>query len=178
MLTNHKDEVTWPAMWRHWGQCLFCRCFSLYLSVFPQRKCFISKKSLHVSGSYRWPCKSPSVSSACLPLFSGARACGFTETFIFGSVFGESWSVCSVSGSNSVSFCHMWTKLFQLCWILCDPVDCRPPVSSVHGILQARILERIAIPFSRGSSLPRDRTGVSLMTGWFFSVWATGKYFK
>ena len=40
-------------------------------------------------------------------------------------------------------------KLFQT---VCDPVDCSPPVSSVHGILQARILEWVAIPFSRGSS--------------------------
>ena len=40
----------------------------------------------------------------------------------------------------------------QLCWTLCDPVDCSPPGSSVHGILQARILEWVAVPFSRGSS--------------------------
>ena len=39
---------------------------------------------------------------------------------------------------------------------LCDPMDCSPPDSSVHGILQARILEWVAIPFSRGSSQPRD----------------------
>ena len=44
---------------------------------------------------------------------------------------------------------------------LCDPTDCGPPESSVHGILQARILEWIAIPFSRGFSQPRDRTRVS-----------------
>ena len=41
----------------------------------------------------------------------------------------------------------------QLCLTLCDPMDCSPPGSSVHGILQARILQRAAIPFSRGSSL-------------------------
>ena len=40
----------------------------------------------------------------------------------------------------------------QSCPILCDPMDCRPPGSSVHGILQARILDWVAIPFSRGSS--------------------------
>ena len=39
---------------------------------------------------------------------------------------------------------------------LCDPMDCSPPGSSVLGILQARILEWVAIPFSRGSSQPRD----------------------
>ena len=46
---------------------------------------------------------------------------------------------------------------------LCDPMDCNLPGSSVHGILQARILEWVAIPFSRGSSQPRDRTQVSLL---------------
>ena len=49
----------------------------------------------------------------------------------------------------------------QLCPTLCDPVDYSPPGSSVHGILQARILEWVAIPFSRGSSRPRDGTWVS-----------------
>ena len=45
----------------------------------------------------------------------------------------------------------------------------------MHGILQARILEWIAVPFSRGSSWPRDRTQVSCIAGRFFTIWATGK---
>ena len=49
----------------------------------------------------------------------------------------------------------------QLCLILCNPMDCSPPGSSVHGILQARILEWIAIPSSRGSSQPSDQTHIS-----------------
>ena len=49
----------------------------------------------------------------------------------------------------------------QLCPSLCDPMDCNPPGSSVHGILQARTLEWVAIPFSRGSFCPRDWTQVS-----------------
>ena len=61
----------------------------------------------------------------------------------------------------------------KLCPTLCDPIDCSPPVSSVHGILQARILERVAIPFSRGSFWPRDQTHVSCVTGRFFTIWAT-----
>ena len=44
---------------------------------------------------------------------------------------------------------------------LCDPRDCSPPSSSVHGILQARILEWVALPSSRGSSPPRDQTRIS-----------------
>ena len=50
----------------------------------------------------------------------------------------------------------------QLCPTLCNPVDCSPSGSSVHGILQARILERVAMLSSRGSSQPRDRTHVFL----------------
>ena len=46
----------------------------------------------------------------------------------------------------------------QSCPTLCDPMNCSPPGSSVHGILQVRILEQVAIPFSRGSSQPRDQT--------------------
>ena len=49
----------------------------------------------------------------------------------------------------------------------------RRPGSSVHGISQARILERIAIPFSRGSSQPRGQIQVSCIAGRFFTVWAT-----
>ena len=65
------------------------------------------------------------------------------------------------------------TLVAQLCPIHCDPVDCSLLVSSVHGLLQARILEWEAISFSRGSSQPRDRTRVSCITGRFFTVWAT-----
>ena len=61
----------------------------------------------------------------------------------------------------------------QSCPTLCDPMDCSPPGSSVHGILQARILEWVASPFSRGSSWPKDRTQVSCMAGRYFTIWAT-----
>ena len=56
---------------------------------------------------------------------------------------------------------------------LCDPVDWGPPGSSVHGILQARILEWVANLLSRESSQPRDQTGVSCIAGRFFTGWAT-----
>ena len=51
------------------------------------------------------------------------------------------------------------------CPTLCDPIDCSPPHSSVHGILQGTILEWIAISFSRGSSWPRDWSQVSCIAG-------------
>ena len=62
----------------------------------------------------------------------------------------------------------------QSCPTSCDPMDCSLPGSSVHGILQARMLEWVAIPFSRGSSWPRDWTWIScVIAGRFFTVWAT-----
>ena len=62
------------------------------------------------------------------------------------------------------------------CSVMSDswqPHDCSLPGSSVHGILQARLPEWLAIPFSRGSSWPRDWTRVSYIAGRFFTVWAT-----
>ena len=47
---------------------------------------------------------------------------------------------------------HVYATLLQSCLTLCNPIDCSPPGFSVHGILQARILEWVAISFSRGSS--------------------------
>ena len=57
----------------------------------------------------------------------------------------------------------------QTCLSLCHLMDCSPPGSSVHGISQARILQWVAIPFSRGSSQTRDRTQVSHIAGRFFT---------
>ena len=65
------------------------------------------------------------------------------------------------------------SEVAQSCPTLCNPVDCSPPGSSIHGILQARILEWVAISFSRGSSWPRDRTQVSRIAGRRFNLWAT-----
>ena len=59
----------------------------------------------------------------------------------------------------------------QSCPMLCNPIDCTPPGFSVHGILQARIMEWSAIPFARGSSQPRDRTQVSCTVGRFLTIW-------
>ena len=56
---------------------------------------------------------------------------------------------------------------------LCDPMECSPPDSSVYRILQARLLEWVAIPFSEGSSWPRDQTQVSCIAGMLFAIWAT-----
>ena len=59
------------------------------------------------------------------------------------------------------------------CLTLCDLMDCSPPGSSVHGILQARILEWVAMPSCSVSSWPRDRTQFSRIAGGFFTSWVT-----
>ena len=66
----------------------------------------------------------------------------------------------------------MQAKSLQSCRTFCNPLDYNLPGSSVHGILQARILEWRAIPFSKGSSWPRNRTRVSCIAGTFFTIWA------
>ena len=84
-----------------------------------------------------------------------------------------SWGIESVFYNNYAMLC----LVTQLCLTLCDPMDYSPPCSSVHGILQARTPERIAILFSKGSSWPRDQTRMSWVSciagrfctgyGWF-----------
>ena len=69
----------------------------------------------------------------------------------------------------------VWVQLFQLYLTLWDPMDCGLLGSYVHGILQARILEWVAMPSSRGSSQPRDWTHISCVSciaGGFFTIWA------
>ena len=64
-------------------------------------------------------------------------------------------------------------EVAQSCPTLCDPVDCSLSGSSVYGFFQARVLEWIAISFSRGSSQPRDQIRVSCITSRRFTFWAT-----
>ena len=61
----------------------------------------------------------------------------------------------------------------QSCSVFCNPMYCSLPGSSVHGILQARILEWVAMPSSRGSSQLRDHTWVSHIAGIFLTIWAS-----
>ena len=65
---------------------------------------------------------------------------------------------------------YMKVKVAQLCPTLCNPKD-----YTAHGILQARILEWVAFPFSRGSSQPKDQTQVSRIVGRLFTARATGE---
>ena len=69
----------------------------------------------------------------------------------------------------------MFVLVAQLCLTLCNPVGCSPPGSPVHGILQGRILDWVAVPFPRGSSWPGDGTQVSRIAGGFFTTSTTRK---
>ena len=71
--------------------------------------------------------------------------------------------------------CMLSCSVTQSCLTLCNSMDYSPLGSSVHRSFQARILEWVAIPFSRGSSWPRDQTRVSCIAGRFFTTWATGE---
>ena len=65
------------------------------------------------------------------------------------------------------------SEVAQSCPTLCDPMDCSLPGSSIHGILQERELEWVAISFSRASSQPRVWAQVSCIIGRHFTIWAT-----
>ena len=90
----------------------------------------------------------------------------FTKTNLF-----SSQQPCEV-GTIIVCVC---VKSLQLCPTLCDPMNSSLSVSSVHGISQARILEPVAISFSKGSSQLRGRNCVSCITGGFFTTKPPGK---
>ena len=115
-------------------------------------KCVFAPLSGGGSGLPSWPISK-----------RGVWAKGRGKIFIFTSWKESKW--CSFYWDwpcyrHSVSLC-VCAKSLQLCPTLCDPMDCSPPGSSVHGVLQARILEWVAMPSSRGSSWPRDRTCIS-----------------
>ena len=76
-------------------------------------------------------------------------------------------------GTGLSLMCCVLCLVAQSCLTLCHPMDYSLLGSSVPGILQARILEWVAISSSRGSSWPRDRTQVSRIAGGFFTIWAT-----
>ena len=96
-----------------------------------------------------------------------------------GTMVGVCLDRCQKCTSDSILLFSIFECTEKLCvlshfshiWLFCDPIDCSPPGSSVHGILQARIQEWVTMPFSRGSSQPRDWTQVSCFAGRFFTIW-------
>ena len=82
----------------------------------------------------------------------------------------KTMSHCCIPENDILKINYGSMLVAQLHPTLCDPMDCSLPSSSVHGILQARILEWVAIPFSRGSSQARDQTWVSCIAGRFLTI--------
>ena len=105
-------------------------------------------------------------------LKSWARLSNQTTTMNFGGNTKTTGWVSSYKGQLLFLSCVL---VVQKCPTLCHPMDCSPPGPSVHGILQARILEWVVIPSSRRSFQPRGQTHVSHIAGRFFTVWATGE---
>ena len=87
-----------------------------------------------------------------LPMLCAVHPWGYRER----DMSLSSWSLCSRCVCVCVCVCVSRSVVFYSL----QPMDCSPPGSSVHGILQARILECVAISFSSGSSQPRDRTWI------------------
>ena len=86
-----------------------------------------------------------------------------------------SWRIFhSLLSSTQSKAVKVKVKVTQSCPIFCDPTDCSLPGFSIHGIFQARVLEWVAISFSRGSSQPRDRTQVSSIVGSCFNRLSQG----
>ena len=118
---------------------------------------------------------------------STAQACVYSWILIFPNVFlGNLHNLKRSLAVSSLEHSHQKIQDFSLlcfccclfaktCPTLCNPMDCSPSVSSVHGISQARILEWVAISFSRGSSQPRGQTHVSCLAGRFFTTEPPGK---
>ena len=99
-----------------------------------------------------------------------------SQTLLWGVISVKSlWKTLQQYVGKQI-ICSIWAVLrflTQSCLTLCDPVDCSLPGPSVYGILRARTLEWVAMPSSRGSSQPRDRTQVSYIAGRIFTIWAT-----
>ena len=162
---------------------IVCQPLLLLPSIFPSIRVFSNESALH----FRWPkFWNFNFSISLSNEYSGLISCR-SDWFNLLAVqsllqhHNSKASILQCSDFFMVQLSHpyrttgksMKVKVSQLCLTLCDPMDCNPPGSSVYEIFQARILEWVAIFFSRGSSQPRDRTQVSCTAGKFFTDWAT-----
>ena len=100
---------------------------------------------------------------------------GKTNSFNYMNLYSKVMSLLFNMLSRLVILVIKKKLVTHSCLTLWNPLDCSLPGFSVHGILQIRILEWVAFPFSRGSSWPRDWTLVSHVAGRFFTTWATRK---
>ena len=110
-----------------------------------------------------WWCH-PTILSSVVPFSSRLQSFPASGSFQMSQFFTSGGQRIGASASASVLPMNV-CEVAQSCPTLCDPMDCSLPGFSVHGILQARILEWVTISFSRGYSQPRDRTRVSRIGG-------------
>ena len=111
---------------------------------------------------------------ACFLMKFSQRAYRFRDT---GQSKGLRFSTSRISATrHSSSLKEVCVFVVQSCLTLCHPMDCSPPRSSVHGILQTKALGWVTMPPSRGSSWPRDQTWISSTAGRFFTISATISY--
>ena len=99
---------------------------------------------------------------------------GLWNRFCYRGVWGFFFLPLTFGNISPFLVC-VYVLVAQLCPTLCDPMACSPPSSSLHGILQSRILEWVANSFSRGSSWPRVQTQVCQLAVRLFTIWATRK---
>ena len=126
---------------------------------------FTNRLSLYLAHKNSYPAAISYPTKACLSMKSWWRSI-FQNSRVF---------ECSTPTTVvvvSIVLCGSVTKSSP---ILCDPMDCSLPGSSVYGIFQARVLEWVTISFSRRSSQPRDQTHVSCLAGRFFTTEPPGK---
>ena len=144
-----------------------------------------SAEPLLTSAWMRSPCYTPPWRLKVRALKSTCPGSNLSLTVYY--LWTEPWITCvNLSVSPFLQHCSdeeqlracVCVKLLQLCLTLCNPMDCSPPGSSVHGLFQARTLEWAAMPSSRGSFWPRDGNCISwnsCIAGRFFTAEPPGK---
>ena len=114
-------------------------------------------------------------STVFLRICDNCQSDRFNRTDLWWNLGGKCWK-----DKNKTKQCRLQYKFVVVYWIsriwlFCNPMDYSPPVSSVHGISQARILVWVGISFSKGYSWPRNRTCVFCIAGKFFTTEPPGK---
>ena len=136
---------------------------------------FLPGKYLEMAIPSKWWSHACSTCLSCVYLPISALLIGGV---VFYCGFNVHFPSCLSFFCHQVKMClwvytYVSTLVAQSCLTLCDPMNCGLPGSSVHGMLQARILGWVAISFSRGSSRPRDGIQVSRIASKLFTIWAT-----
>ena len=175
--------LNYQQMWKSWNSEQFSRIFLIYCKFKPKHTYYFMSEWVKVTQSCPTLCdamyytlqgilQARILNRVALPFSRvSSQPRDRTQVSCIAGRFFTSWATREAKKYKPISF--------MLCWVsqsrptLCDPMDCSPPGSSVHGISQAIILEWVTVPFSRGSSQSRDWTLLSHIAGGFFTAWVT-----